>query len=75
MLFDIMTGAIAGVVSVIIWMFVPESTIASVNFLGEIDGVPILLNKPILVELILILFISAPDHHLHPFLMPPIIFL
>ena len=75
MAFDIMTGAIVGVASFSIWVFTPEFAIASMYFLGELGGVPILLNKLILDVLILILFVIAPNRHLQPFSMTPSIFI
>ena len=73
--FKIMTGDIVGVAWLYICMFTHESEIDSVCLLGELVGVSILLIKLILGLLILILFIIAPNRHLHPFSMPPILFL
>ena len=75
MLFDIITGAIVCVASFARRMFTPESTIASVYFLGEFCGVRILLIEPILSVMILILFILIPNHHSYPFSLPQTIFL
>ena len=51
-LFEIVTGAIFGVALFDIWMFAPESTIASVYFIGELGGFPIIFIKLILGVLI-----------------------
>ena len=70
-----MTGAIMGVACLDRCMGVTESDIASLYLLGELGGVPILFIKLILVLLILILFVVAPNRHHRPFSLPPIIFL
>ena len=75
MSFDSTTGGIVVVAWLDICMIEPNSKIASVYFLGELGGVPILLIKLILGLLRLILFIIAPNRHFHPFLMPPKCFL
>ena len=72
--FDIITGAIVGVASFSTCMSTPESSIFSVYFLVELGGVPILLIKLILGVLILILLVFVPNHHLHPFSLPPSLF-
>ena len=56
-------------------MFEPESSVASVYFLGTLARVPILLIKIIIGVLILILFVIALHPNSNPFLFLPIIFL
>ena len=75
MLFGIMIGSIVGVASFSRWIFAPDSLIADVKFLGELGGGPIFFIKLILGVPILILFILAPNRHLHPFSLPPSLFL
>ena len=70
-----MNGSIFGVIYFARCMFAPESTIASFYLLGEVDGVSILLIKLFLGALILILFITTPNHHSHLFSVPPTLLL
>ena len=52
-------------------MFAPKYSIASVYFLGELGGFPMLLITLILGVLILMLLIISPNFHLHPFFISP----
>ena len=70
MFFEIMTGAIFGVASFARWVFAPESEIASVYFIRELGGVPILL-----IELILSLLIIYPNLHSQLLFLPLDLFL
>ena len=65
--FDINAGAIVLVACFYKCIFTPESVIASMLLLVRLSGVSIQFIKLILGLLISFLFISAPNHHLHPF--------
>ena len=73
--FDIIAGAILVVALFNRCIFAPESAIASILLLGVLYGLSIKFIKLILGLLIPILFISAPNRHLHPFSIPPSLFL
>ena len=72
---DIITGAVVRVACFSRCTFATESEIASMLLLGGLGGVLIQFIKLILGLLISILFIAAPNHHLHPFSLPPSLFL
>ena len=74
-LFDIITGAIVVVAYFDRCTFAPEYEIDIILLLGELDGVSIQFIKLILGLRISILLISAPNRHLHPFSIPPSLFL
>ena len=73
--FDVVTGVIVGAACLDGCMFAPESEISSVYLLGKLGGLKILFIKLILGVLILILLFIAPNRHLHPFSLPPSLFL
>ena len=56
-------------------IFAPESGIASVLLLVRLFEVSIKFIKLILGLLTSILFFAAPNRHLHPFSLPPSLFL
>ena len=68
---DIITGAILVVACFARCIFAPKSAIDSMLLLGGLGGVSIQFIKQILGLLILILFVFAPNLHLHPFLLLP----
>ena len=75
MSFEIMFRAIVLVACFPICILAPDSTIASVFLLGEFGGVPIHFINLIFALLNSILLIIAYNHHLHPFLLLPSLFL
>ena len=72
---SIITGAIVGVSCLDMFIFAPESVIASMLVLVGLGGVSIQFTKLILGLLILILLSIAPNRYSHPFSLTPIPFL
>ena len=65
--FDITTVSIVGVAWFSMCIFAPECSVDSMLLLKWLGGLSIQFIKLILGILLLISFIIAPNHHLHPF--------
>ena len=73
--FDINAGAILLVACFARCIFTPESAVAIMLLLIGLFGASIQFIKLFLGLIISILFNVAPNRHLHPFSLPPSIFL
>ena len=68
--FEIIIGAIVVVACFARFVFAPESVIASMLLLRVLGGLLIQFIRLIWGLLISFLFIGAPNHYSHPFLVP-----